>query len=126
MNDYEIVIRWLQSHGMDNVSIRQITYDWTPSSEFGHAWMRPDGIYYNAQIRLHPIVEGKGIFRKSVLWHEFVHLWDYYESGEMGHYKKFFKKLWSQPLYPIINLICALPMGILMVAYEVKHHGVEI
>ena len=49
-----------------------------------------------------------------------------YENGEMGHYKKFFKKLWTQPLYPIINLICALPMGILMVAYEVKHHGVEI
>lgn len=50
------------------------------------------------------------IVGNSVAWHEFVHLWDFIESGSMGHGWKWLKKCLRKPclflkvyvLFPVV------------------------
>lgn len=120
MNDYEIVINWLKEKGIDNVDIKQISYDWVGMGEFAHVWMTESKDRYVAIIKVHPAVESMSIFKRAVLWHEFCHIWDYIESLDMDHEESFIKKWLSKPQYLISLIVPALWVIAKMVWYEVR------
>lgn len=78
----------------------------------------PDGFFgktYNMytcyNIAINTNIPRYSTFFKLVLWHEFCHCWDHYESGSFGHGWKWIKKLFHKPLY-VIGIYVMFPMAI--------------
>lgn len=114
-----MIAKWLNEKGMSNVYINTITYE-DIGDEFGRCWMREDGIYYCLTIYINPVIRGMPIMLRGVLWHEFCHAWDFYESGSMGHFNKWIRKWLSKPHYVLATIIPALLVIAKMVWADIK------
>lgn len=114
-----MIAKWLNEKEMSNVYIDSITYE-DIGDEFGHCYMREDGIYYCLTIYINQAIRGMPLMLRGVLWHEFAHAWDYYESGSMGHYNKWIRKWLSKPHYVLAMVVPFLLAIAKMVWADVK------
>ena len=77
--------------------------------EMGHAYAWHDGIFKYARIEIDTAVAKTPLLWRGVLWHEFCHVWDYFQTGSMGHYDKWIKRWLSRPQY-VVAMIIAFPI----------------
>lgn len=118
MDEYEQIINWIDEKCMKDVFLESVTYK-DLGDEFGHAYMKHVYGGYSARVELHDLTRNMPIFKKAVLWHEFCHVWDYWETDSMGHKKKFIKKFVSKPWYIVAYILPALYAVLRMVWYEI-------
>lgn len=114
-----MIAKWLNEKGMTNVYIESIIYE-DLGDQFGRCKMYQDGVYYELIIYINKNINGMPIMTRGVLWHEFCHAWDFYESGSMGHYNKWIKKWISKPHYVLALVVPFLLAIAKMVWADIK------
>ena len=61
--------------------------------EFGHAYMSRKNGLYDALIVINEKLPDNSVITEGVLWHEFVHCYNFYTSGKMEHGWEFWSTL---------------------------------
>ena len=77
--------------------------------EMAHAYAWHDGIFKHAIIVIDTAVANTPMLWRGVLWHEFCHVWDYFQTGSMGHYDKWIKRWISRPWH-ILEMLIPFPI----------------
>lgn len=88
----QIVEYWAYLFRMDRYCSFVVRKD-KLNGEFGHAYMtRKEGLY-KASIVINEKLPNNSVITEGVLWHEFVHCYNFYCTGKMGHGLEFWSTL---------------------------------
>lgn len=95
--DYETMIREWADECVPSTVVHLEVTKWTSSEYLGYCRtvLEDDGSY-TSTILINKVM-WDSIVGNSVAWHEFCHLWDFIESGSMGHGWKWLKKCLRKP-----------------------------
>ncbi len=92
-HDETYLVDFIEYKDLEGTTIGRIYYIQLGKKKVGR-------IYLDYKLKeMHPI------FAKSVLWHEFVHYWNWVEDGEKGHGMKFQRKKFKKKVYWLMDVV---------------------
>lgn len=96
--DYEVmIVEWMGKFLPSSVVHLEVS-KWTSGQYLGYCRtiVEDDGSYTTKILINRKMYDS--IVGNSIAWHEFCHLWDFIDSGSMGHGMKWLKKCFRKPL----------------------------